>query len=57
MAHDLAAALLRTHDVPDVVYEACLRVFGESGTIAILSLIAQYQMVSSLLVCFRVPAP
>lgn len=57
VAHDLAAALLRTRDVPDAVYEPCLSVFGKAGTIAISSLIAQYQMMSSVLACFRVPAP
>ena len=56
LAHDLVRTLLETRDVPDLIYGECLRVFGETATIAILSLVGQYQLVSSLLVCFRVPA-
>ena len=56
LAHDLVRTLLEQRAVPDGVYGECIRVFGETGTIAILSLVGQYQLVSSLLVCFRVPA-
>lgn len=57
LAYDLTANLVHHQDVPDRVYDECLRVWGVDVLITILSLIGQYQMISSLLVCFRVPAP
>jgi len=57
LAHGLVRGLLHAQDVPDPVYDESIRIFGEGGTIAILGLVAQYQLVSSLLVCFRVPVP
>ncbi|MDQ2814467.1 MAG: alcohol dehydrogenase catalytic domain-containing protein [Actinomycetota bacterium] len=57
LAYDLVRGLLHAQDVADPVYGESIRIFGEGGTIAILGLVAQYQLVSSLLVCFRVPAP
>lgn len=57
LAYNLTTNLVHNHDVPDRVYEECLQVWGVEVLITILSLIGQYQMISSLLVCFRVPAP
>lgn len=57
LGHRLALTLLTSHDVPDALYAECVDAFGEAGMIAMLSLIGEYQLVSALLVCFRVPAP
>lgn len=57
LAHRLVRGLLHTLDVPDPVYQESIQTFGEAGTMTILGLVAQYQLVSSVLVCFRVPAP
>ena len=57
VAHRLTAALLEDHAVPDDLYSAAIEALGEAGLLAILSLIGQYQVISSILVCFQVPVP
>ena len=57
VAHRLTAALLEDHAVPDDLYGEAIEALGEAGLLAILSLIGQYQVISSILVCFQVPVP
>jgi len=57
VAHRLTASLLTEHDVPEELYRQALGSFGEAGLVTVLCLIGQYQTISSLLTCFRVPAP
>jgi 4-carboxymuconolactone decarboxylase len=57
LAYRLAHALVVDHTVPEALYaEACAE-FGEAGLLTVLGLIAQYQLISSVLVCFDVPVP
>ena len=57
VAYRLTVSLLDHRAVADDLYRESIDTFGEAGVIAILSLIAQYQFVSSLLRCFDVPTP
>ncbi len=57
VAHRLTAALLNDRSVPDQLYEEAVGLFDELGLMAVLCLIGQYQTISSILVCFQVPAP
>jgi 4-carboxymuconolactone decarboxylase len=57
VARRLTAALVVERAVPDGLYREAVGAFGEAGVIGILCLIGQYQTISSILVCFRVPAP
>ncbi|SEP48937.1 Carboxymuconolactone decarboxylase family protein [Amycolatopsis saalfeldensis] len=56
-AHRLTTSLLTGRGVPDELYAEAIGRFGEPGVVAILCLIGQYQTISSILVCFRVPVP
>lgn len=57
VAHRLTISLLDDHVVPDGLYREATAAFGEAGVIAILCLIGQYQLISSILVSFQVPVP
>ena len=57
LAHRLALAVVRDHDVPDPLYTEVTQSFGEHRTVVLLALIGQYLATSALLTCFRVPAP
>ncbi len=57
LAHDVALALVRDHDVPDDLYGDFLSVFGETGAVVLLTLIGQYLATCAVTTCFRVPAP
>jgi 4-carboxymuconolactone decarboxylase len=57
LARRLARAVVRDRRVPDPLYGECTEVFGVGGAIALLHLVAQYQLVSSILVFFAVPSP
>ena len=57
LAHRLALALVRDHDVPDPLYAEVVETFGEHRTVVLLALIGQYLATSALLTCFRVSAP
>lgn len=57
LAHRLATALVGSRVVSDELYTEVVDEFGVEQAIAILHLIGQYQLVSSLLVFFDVPAP
>ena len=57
VAQRLTTGLVVDRTVPDELYGEAVETFGEAGVIGILCLIGQYQTVSSILVCFRVPAP
>lgn len=57
LAHRLARAVVRDRRVPDDLYARCADMFGVAGAVAILHLIGQYQLVSSMLILFAVPAP
>jgi 4-carboxymuconolactone decarboxylase len=57
IAHRVTACLLTAHALADDLYQRAVATFGEAGLIAILCLIGQYQTISSILVCFQVPAP
>ncbi len=57
MAYRLTVSVLEQRTVADVLYDEAVAAFELSGVIAILSLIAQYQFISSVLITFRVPAP
>lgn len=57
LAHRLALALVRDHEVPDQLYADALASFGDEGLVVLLALIGQYQATAAVLVCFQVPAP
>ena len=57
LAQRLTLALVGSHAVPAELYQDVIDVFGVDGTIACLHLMAQYQLISSLLVTFQVPVP
>lgn len=57
LAHRLAVAIVRDHDVPDDLYGEVIDTFGEPATVTLVALIGQYLATSALLTCFRVPAP
>lgn len=57
LAHRFTAQLIVDHSVPDDLYATVIDTFGEAGTVAIVCLIGEYLTVSSILVCFQVPAP
>jgi 4-carboxymuconolactone decarboxylase len=56
IAHRVTACLLTERGLGDDLYQRAVATFGEAGLIAILCLIGQYQTISSILVCFQVPA-
>lgn len=57
LAHRLTRALVVDHSVPEALYAEARAEFGEAGLLTVLGLIAQYQLISSVLVCFDVPVP
>ena len=57
VAYRLAVSVLEQRTVADGLYDEAVATFEVPGVIAILSLIAQYQFISSILTTFRVPAP
>lgn len=57
LAHDVALALVRDHDVPDDLYGDFLSDFGETQSVVLLALIGQYLATCAVTTCFRVPAP
>lgn len=57
LAHRLTRALIVDHDVPDALYAEVCAELGEARLLTVLGLIAQYQFISSVLVCFDVPNP
>lgn len=57
VAQRLTSCLVNHHQVAAGVYAEAVTTFGESGVMSLLGLIAQYQLVSSVLVCFDVPVP
>ncbi len=57
IAHRLTRRLLTHQGVSDTLYHQAIAAFGETGLVALLCLIGQYQTISSILVCFEVPVP
>lgn len=57
LAHDVALALLRDHDVPDDLYSDLLSNYGETRAVVLIALIGQYLATCAMTTCFRVPAP
>lgn len=57
LAHRLTRALIVEHAVADTLYAESCAQFGHTGLLTVLGLIAQYQFISSVLVCFDVPVP
>ncbi|RZQ64592.1 carboxymuconolactone decarboxylase family protein [Amycolatopsis suaedae] len=57
VAHRVAVALVRDHDVPDDLYQEAAAAFGTETLVALVNLIGQYLNTSALLTCFQVPAP
>ena len=57
LAYRLANALVVDHTVREALYAEACGEFGEAGLLTVLGLIAQYQLISSVLVCFDVPVP
>lgn len=57
IAHRLAIALVRDHQVPDDLYADAVTAFGIDGLVALVNLVGQYLNTSALLACFQVPAP
>ena len=57
VAYRLAVSVLEQRTVADRLYDEAVATFEVAGVIAILSLIAQYQFISSILTTFRVPSP
>lgn len=57
LAHRVAGALVRHHQVSDELYAEAVAVFGTEGLVALVNLIGQYLNTCALLACFQVPAP
>lgn len=57
LAYRLAHALVVDHSVPEALYAEARAEFGEAGLLTVLGLIGQYQLISSVLICFDVPVP
>lgn len=57
VAYRLAVAVVQERSVPQGTYEEAIAAFAPDGVMTLLSLIAQYQFVSSVLTCFEVPSP
>lgn len=57
LAHEVALALVRDHDVPDELYAEFLSDFGETRAVCLLALVGQYLATCAVTTCFRVPAP
>lgn len=57
LAHRLAVALVRDHNVQDELYAEIVDVVGEERLVALVELIGQYLATSAIVTCFRVPAP
>lgn len=57
LAHDVALAVVRDHDVPDDLYRDFLSAYGETRAVALLALIGQYLATCVVTTCFRVPQP
>lgn len=57
LAHDVALAIVRDHDVPDELYGDFLSAYGETQAVALLALIGQYLTTCAVTTCLRVPAP
>lgn len=57
LAHDVALALVRDHDVPDDLYSDLLSEYGETRAVVLIALIGQYLATCAVTTCFRVPMP
>lgn len=57
LAHDVALALVRDHDVPDDLYGEFLSGYGETRAVVLIALIGQYLATCAVTTCFRVPTP
>lgn len=57
LAHDVALALVRDHDVPDDLYSDFLSEYGETRAVVLVALIGQYLATCAVTTCFRVPMP
>jgi len=57
VAYRTTRALLSDHAVSDDLYDEAASVLGESGLMALLCLIGQYETISAILTCFQVPIP
>jgi 4-carboxymuconolactone decarboxylase len=57
LAHDVALAIVRDHDVPDDLCGDFLSGYGETRAVALLALIGQCLATCAVTTCFRVPAP
>ena len=57
LARRFTTALVARRAVPDALYQEAVEAFDAAGLIALMSLIGQYQTISSFLVCFNVPVP
>jgi 4-carboxymuconolactone decarboxylase len=57
VAHRMAIALVRDHQVSDDLYAEAVAEFGTDGLVALVNLIGQYLNTCALLACFQVPAP
>lgn len=57
VAHRLTIAVVEERSIAPNLYDEAIAAFGIDGLMAILSLIGQYQFISSVLTCFKVPSP
>lgn len=57
VAHRVATALLRDHQVSDELYAEAAAALRTDGLVALVNLIGQYLNTCALLACFQVPAP
>lgn len=57
LAHKVALALVRDHDVPDDLYSDLLSEYGETRAVVLIALIGQYLATCAVTTCFRVPMP
>ncbi|GGL60759.1 hypothetical protein GCM10010129_00320 [Streptomyces fumigatiscleroticus] len=57
VAHRVATALVRDHQVPDALYAEVIASFGTDRLVALVNLVGQYLNTCALLACFQVPAP
>ena len=57
IAYRLTIGIVEERSVTQDLYDEAIAAFAIEGLLAILSLIGQYQFVSSALTCFEVPSP
>ena len=55
--HDLARALLDTHQVPDEVYRQAITHLGQTGVVELIGILGYYALISMTIKTFQVAVP